>query len=230
MQSALEAKEITVRFGGVTALDDVSVSIGQGEMMGLIGPNGAGKSTMLDSMTGFVRPQAGTVLMGERNISRLQPWRRARLGLGRTFQATELFDDLSLRENLEVTRADKDTIDGLLEQLEIAPFRDVFAGDLPAGVCRLASIARTLAYGPQIVLLDEPGAGLLPKEKDKLADTLNTLRGSHDLSIALVDHDMSFIGRACSRLVVLDFGKHIAEGTPEEIRNSKVVKDAYLGQ
>jgi branched-chain amino acid transport system ATP-binding protein len=227
---ALAATDVTVRFGGVTALDEITFEVERGEVVGLIGPNGAGKSTMLDALTGFVKPVSGRVTLGERDISRMAPWRRARLGIGRTFQSAELFDELTVRENLEVTGAADDRIADLTGQLDIEPFAGLLAGDLPAGVSRLVSIARTMAYEPSVMLLDEPGAGLMPTEKDNLADALLALRQEHDLSVVLVDHDMSFIGRACSNLVVLDFGKKIASGTPAEIRDSKVVQDAYLGQ
>jgi ABC-type branched-subunit amino acid transport system ATPase component len=229
VSTVLSATDITVRYGGVTALDAVTVEVPAGESVGLIGPNGAGKSTLLDVMTGFVQPVTGRIAFGDRDISKLSPWRRARLGLGRTFQATELFDDLSLRENLDVTGAQSDRIDELLAQLRLESYQDAFAGDMPAGVRRLASIARTLARRPRVVLLDEPGAGLMPAEKEQLSATLHELRAQHDLSLVLVDHDMSFIGRACSSIVVLDFGKVVVHGTPEEIRDDQRVREAYLG-
>ncbi len=227
--NVLEATDLTVRFGGVTALDGVSLTLEEGITLGLVGPNGAGKTTLLDTVSGFVRPASGAVSFAGRDVSRLQPWRRTRLGLARTFQATELFEDLTIRENLQVAGAPDALVGDLIARLDLGDYQQTIAGDVPAGVGRLASIARAMTTQPRVLLLDEPGAGLVPDEKRRLAEILRGLIASHELSIVLIDHDMSFIGDACSDVVVLDFGKVIATGPPEQIQRDPRVQEAYLG-
>ncbi|MGW9263131.1 ABC transporter permease subunit [Gordonia terrae] len=228
----LSARDVTVRYGAVTAVDNVSFDLRSGEIVGLIGPNGAGKTTLIDAISGFATAD-GTVTLGGTTLNGLAPHHRSRAGLGRTFQDIELYGELSVAENLAIAarRAPGDTADNVrdvLAMLEIGHLSEVAAADLSQGQRQLVAVARVLAGQPEVALLDEPAAGLDSTESRWLGDRLRAAR-AHGVSMVLVDHDMDLVLSLCDRVVVLDLGAVIAEGTPDEIRRSPAVVNAYLG-
>ncbi len=242
--AVLRATDVTVRHGGVVALSDVTLEVPAGHVVGLIGPNGAGKTTFIDAVTGFTRLERGTVLLDGRDITRLAPQRRVRAGLARTFQSGELFDDLSVRENLELAahvptwrstlgdlfgvRPGRSEVDPVLERLGIADLADRLPSDLSHGQRQLVALGRALASRPKVVVLDEPAAGLDSDETAALAEVIRALPAS-GTSVLLVDHDMSLVMGVCDRVEVVDFGRLIASGTPAEVRADQRVLGAYLG-
>ncbi|WAC56648.1 branched-chain amino acid ABC transporter permease/ATP-binding protein [Gordonia sp. SL306] len=231
-KTVLSVEGVRVNYGPVVAVDDVSFDLRQGEIIGLIGPNGAGKTTLIDAISGFAS-SSGRVVLDGKEISDLAPHRRSRLGLGRTFQDIELYDELSVAENVTVgaTRLSGDTtevVDTVLTLLEIRHLADVVAADLSQGQRQLVSVARVLAGRPQVALLDEPAAGLDSTESSWLGERLAAARG-FGVSVLLVDHDMDLVLSVCDRVIVLDLGSVIATGTPEEIRSNEAVIGAYLG-
>jgi sulfate-transporting ATPase len=246
--ATLEANGVTVRFGGVVAVNDVSVRVNPGEVVGLIGPNGAGKTTLVDAITGFVRPVAGEVTLNGESISPWPVYRRARAGVSRSFQQLELFESSSVRENLMVasdgfgrlpyaTDLVKPTNPPLgstavaaVRELELEQYLESRVQDLPYGRRRLVAIARAIAVAPSILLLDEPAAGLSATETAELATVVRRLAQEWGLGILVIEHDMSFVMSVCDRITVLDFGRQIASGTPAEIRADPTVIAAYLGE
>ncbi len=242
--AVLRATDVTVRHGGVVALSDVTLEVPAGHVVGLIGPNGAGKTTFIDAVTGFTRLERGTVLLDGRDITRFAPQRRVRAGLARTFQSGELFDDLSVRENLELAahvpswrstvgdlfgvRPGRSEVDPVLERLGIADLADRLPSDLSHGQRQLVALGRALASRPKVVVLDEPAAGLDSDETAALAEVIRALPAS-GTSVLLVDHDMSLVMGVCDRVEVVDFGRLIASGTPAEVRADQRVLGAYLG-
>jgi len=244
----LETKDLTVRFGGVTANDNVRIVVEPGTFVGLIGPNGAGKTTFIDAITGFVS-STGDVRLGGRDIGHLAPHERARRGLVRTFQSLELFDDLTVHDNLTVAaeqskwytvlldmmhlhRSSADVRRRVERAIDVVGLHEV-AGrrptDLSHGERKRVGVARALAANPQLVLLDEPAAGLDSGESQVLGQHL---RGLLDIGITvfLIDHDMGLVLSVCDYIYVLDFGRLIAEGTPSEIQANPQVISAYLGE
>lgn len=247
----LEVSGITQIFGGVTALDDVSFSIAKGNITGVIGPNGAGKTTLFNIITGIYRQTAGTVTLEGKNVSGFPPERLARLAMVRTFQNIELFSGMTVLENVMVgmhTRSSSGLLacalkmpwtiseerrirDGAMKWLEFAgilELADHLAGSLPFGKGRLLEIARALAVEPGIVLMDEPAAGLNSQETLGLAQLIKRIRDL-GITVVLVEHDMELVMDICDRIVVLNLGKKLAEGTPREIQESPEVISAYLG-
>jgi sulfate-transporting ATPase len=222
-----------VAFGGVRAVDGVDLSVSAGELVGLIGPNGAGKSTFVDAITGFVEPTRGQVRFGGRMTTRWAPSRLAHAGLVRTFQHLELFDDLTVRENISVAARStrRGSAAASARAVELCGLRDV-AGHLvtqvPAGRRRLVALARALAAAPLVLLADEPGAGLDTRESAELAAVLRRLVDD-GLGILLIDHDMNLVLSVCDRVAVLVSGTKIAEGTPAQVRADGNVIAAYLG-
>ena len=237
--SLLSVEEVSVRFGGVMALQDVDLTADPGRVTGLIGPNGAGKTTLFNVITGLQDPTAGKVLIEGEDVSGLKAHQRARLGLARTFQRLEVFGSLSARENVLVAaeiRAswskDKEdphrVADELLERVGISHVAHDRVDAMPTGLARLVELARALAARPRVLLLDEPGSGLDDTESRAFADLLLELAGE-GLGVLIVEHDVELVMRVCKQLYVLDFGAIIASGTPREIQANPVVQAAYLG-
>ena len=230
----LEIRGVRVRFGGVMAVGGVDLDVQAGEITGLIGPNGAGKTTLFNVISGMQDPTAGMVSVNGVDISHESPHRRAKRGLARTFQRLELFASLTVRDNVRVaaelaslTNIDS-TVNRLLEKVGVSDLADKTAGELPTGSARWVEIARALATGPQLLLLDEPASGLDDSESDRLGKLLRELTGE-GLGVLLVEHDMSLVMRVCDSIYVLDLGMIIAHGTPESIQRDPDVLQAYLG-
>ena len=232
-EAVLSLASLVVRYGGVTAVDDVSFDVGRGEIVGLIGPNGAGKTTLIDAVCGFARADGRVTLLG-RSLDGLRPFERARQGVARTFQAIELWDDLTVLENITagMTRAGSQAggadVERSLALLGLGSVRDRSAGELSQGQRQLVSIARALVGRPEILLLDEPAGGLDSAESRWLGDRLRDVRDS-GVTILIVDHDMHLVLNLCDRIEVLNFGRLIASGPPASIRADRAVADAYLG-
>ena len=232
----LDVAEIVVRYGGVRAVDVVSFQVHEGEAVALIGPNGAGKSSLFDALSGFVRPAAGTVRLGGRDVTRRRPERRAADGLGRTFQMAHTFPDLTVAENLLAAAhagseggSSPATVHWLLGRLGLADRADDRPGDLPFGALRRLEVGLALAAHPRLLLLDEPTAGMGAADADALCDLLDELRAELGLAVLLVEHDMAVVGRLAERVIVLDQGGILAQGTPVEIASDTEVIAAYLG-
>jgi ABC-type branched-subunit amino acid transport system ATPase component/branched-subunit amino acid ABC-type transport system permease component len=229
----LSVSGVGVRYGGVVALEDVSFTVREGEILGLIGPNGAGKTTLVDAMSGYARCTGSVSLRGD-SLDDLPPHRRSRAGLGRTFQGIELYDDLTVRENVLVgTTAARGTgsepdLDRLFATLELTAVADRPVAELSQGRRQLVSVARALAGRPKVVLLDEPAAGLDSAESHWLGDRLRAARAG-GVTVVMVEHDMGLVLDVCDRIVVLDLGRVIAVGTPDEIKADPAVVKAYLG-
>jgi branched-chain amino acid transport system ATP-binding protein len=228
---------IDVRFGGIAALSGVSFDLGQGEILGLIGANGAGKSTLINVLSGFQRPNAGTVTLDGRSLVGLPPHKIARAGLARTFQAVRLFADLTVFDNVAAVAAvgaalKTETMHNpaaLLELMGLSAQAGRPAGSLPYADQRRLAIARALALAPKFLLLDEPAAGMSSEETSELNQTLRNLRDRTGLGILLVEHNMDVVMTISDRIVVLDVGRVIATGTPAEMRSDPAVRLAYLG-
>jgi len=228
----LDVQNLTVRYGGVVAVDDVSFRVEKGRIVGLIGPNGAGKTTTIDALCGF-HGYVGSVVLGGRNVAGYSPHRRAVLGLARTFQLAGVADDLTVEENVQVgqhvaTTHDVVALTRILDSLGLAEMRDLQVSMLSQGQRQLVSVARALAGEPRLLLLDEPAAGLDSTESLWLAERLRGVREA-GVTILLVDHDMSLVLNLCDTINVLDFGALIASGTPDQIRSNQQVSTAYLG-
>ena len=242
---ALEVRGLSVRYGGVQALEDVDLAVRPGTLVGLIGPNGAGKTTLIDAVGGFT-PATGSVSIAGDDVSGLAPHHRARRGLARTWQAADLFDDLSVRENLTVA-ADRptlraaarelltghattlDAVDETLALLDLEELADRAADELTQGQRKLVGVARSLVARPRVLCLDEPAAGLDTTESQELGRRLRSV-ARQGTALLLVDHDMGLVLSVCDEVVVLNFGAVIARGTPDEVRANPEVVEAYLGR
>jgi branched-chain amino acid transport system ATP-binding protein len=242
--AVLSASGVSVSFGGVRALIDVDLEVAPGELVGLIGPNGAGKTTFIDAISGFV-PHHGTVALDGDDITHATPTARARLGLTRTWQAVELFDDLTIHENLTVAarhpsvlttmkelfttaRPRSRAIDEALDVFGLADLADTTPSDLTQGQRKLVAVARALAARPKLLCLDEPAAGLDEHESAAFGAHLRQIVDGGTPAL-LIDHDMGLVLGICDRVVVLEFGRVIATGTPDEVRADQQVITAYLG-
>jgi len=249
--SLLEAREIRKRFAGITALDGVSLRVEPGEAVGLIGPNGAGKTTYFNCLLGMTRPDSGTVMFRDRDITRLSISKRARLGFGRTFQRIELFSGMTVRDHLlvaerarlgtgrfwkDVLNLSKPTADEhertqrTLDLLGLSDVADRPVEVLSLGRGRLVEVGRALMTEPDLLLLDEPSSGLDSNETAALGETLQDVQRERGTAILLVEHDVEFVRSFVSRLCVLDFGTLIAEGPTAEVLADATVRKAYLGE
>lgn len=244
---SLEVSNLTVRFGGVVAVDDVSLDVHPGEVVGLIGPNGAGKTTVIDAVTGFVKPSGGTMTLGDDSIGGWGASRRSNAGLRRSFQSLELFEDVTVEDNIK-SGADQggalswltdlvwpgthdlpSTAIAAVKEFALEPHLDQLPSELPYGQRRLVGIARAVASAPSIIMLDEPAAGLDENESRELAALIRRLADERRMGVLLVEHDVGLVMSTCDRIVVIEFGQVIASGTPDQIRNDPAVKAAYLG-
>jgi branched-chain amino acid transport system ATP-binding protein len=235
---SLTAAGLHVHFAGVRAVDGVDFTLARGEIMGLIGPNGAGKTTLVNALTGFQRPTGGTVSLGERDVTQWPAHRRARAGLARSFQATRLFAAFTVFENVESAalgrglgrRAARARAEALLREFDLWPVARRVARGLPLGVERRVGLVRVLATEPELVLLDEPAAGLNESESDELGQLLGHVRDGRGCGVCVIEHDLRLIMSLCERIHVLAFGRTLAIGTPAEIRRDEAVVQAYLGE
>ena len=248
----LEVRGITVRYGGVRAVDEAHLEVPEGEIVALIGPNGAGKTSLFNAIAGVVRPTAGTVLLDGRPLDGMAPHDRARRGVARTFQAGRLFGRMTLRDNLEVAqylrgrsgvlgalsgsfgaRIDRkrarDRADDVIAAVALDEFADMTCNALPYGIQRIAEIARALCIEPRVLLLDEPSAGLDSNESADLNRMVRRIRDRLEIPVLLIEHDMSVVMGISDYIYVMDFGEMLAQGTPDEVRSNERVIAAYLG-
>ena len=248
--STLEIRDVRVRFGGLTALDDVSLTVASGQVVGVIGPNGAGKTTLLNVLCGFIRPDQGQVIIDGRAYQNLRPHRLAGLGVARTMQGVGLFERLTVIENvmigascrakagfwsalLGLSRSDRDErrlrdeAGQALDRVGAAGAADARPGELPYGMRKRVALARALAARPNLLLLDEPASGLAEDELHELGELIRELAA--ETSLVIVEHHMDLMMSVCDSLVVLDFGKVISRGSPQEIQADPAVTAAYLG-
>jgi branched-chain amino acid transport system ATP-binding protein len=236
---ALQAERVSVRFGGVVAVDRVDLSLEPAAITGLIGPNGAGKTTIFNVLGGLQQPTEGRVRLDGRDITRLKAHTRARRGMARTFQRLEIFGSLSVRDNIQVAAEIRkawardrsrpaDVAEELIGRIGLEQLADARVDSVPTGTARLVELARALATRPTVLLLDEPGSGLDHQETGVLGDLLVDL-ASEGMAVLLVEHDVELVMRVCDRVNVLDFGRLIAEGTPAEVQRDPAVQAAYLG-
>ncbi len=236
----LEVDRVSVRFGGLLAVHTATLAVEAGTITGLIGPNGAGKTTLFNVITGLQPPTNGEVFFDGRNVTRLGVHKRARLGIARTFQKLEAFNSLSARDNVLVAaematkarrggRPVRVVADEALEQVGLADLADITVGTMPTATARLVELARALATGPKILLLDEASSGLNDDETGAISELLLRLVGETGVSVLLVEHDMNFVMGVCAQLFVLDLGEIIAAGTPTDVQQNRLVQAAYLG-
>jgi len=249
----LAVNNLTKAFGGLKAVSGVKMEINQGELIGLIGPNGAGKTTIFNLLTGVYEPTEGEIVFLGKNTRNLKPYQVNQLGMARTFQNIRLFNDLTVLDNVKIAyhshakhgivssilrlpsfyRGEEEMTEKAMEFLKIFKLeakKDEIAKNLPYGEQRRLEIARALAAQPKLLLLDEPAAGMNPNETRELMELIRWIRDNFNLTILLIEHDMSLVMGVCERIYVLDYGQLIALGTPDEIRNNPKVIEAYLGE
>ena len=249
----LDVRNLGIDFGGLTAVDSFNITIGPTEISGLIGPNGAGKTTIFNLLTGVYQPTRGSVLVNGIDIKGMPIHKVNKLGIARTFQNIRLFTDMTALDNVKVgmhnhikcsffesllhlpsfKKAEKKANERAMELLDfmgLAEFADVKAGSLPYGVQRRLEIVRALASNPSIILLDEPAAGMNPSETAELMHQIRRIRDTFHIAIFLIEHDMNLVMNVCEAIAVVNYGRIIAKGTPEEIRSNPAVIEAYLGK
>lgn len=252
MATIFETRDACMYFSGLKAVDHVSIQVEQGEIFGIIGPNGAGKTTFFNVCSGSYVPTGGKIIFNGKDITRLRPDQIVRCGIARTFQNIKLFGNMSVLENVKIgfsIRTKTNVIDAvfhtkryrqdekmleeegrkLLESLELSQYADVKASNLAYGVQRRVEIARALAAKPKILMLDEPAAGMNPQETEALLRFVKKLN-KEGLTVMLIEHDMKFVMNICDRIAVLNYGKKICEGVPEEVKNNQEVIEAYFGK
>lgn len=251
--SLLKTTDLGISFGGLRAVDDVNIEIKEGELVGLIGPNGAGKTTIFNLLTGVYKPTDGDISINQISINKKTTPQIVALGVARTFQNIRLFKELSVLDNVKLAfnnsmnyntfeaifrlprfwKEEKEVTDKALDLLDIfdmAEMANITAGNLSYGQQRKLEIARALATNPKLLLLDEPAAGMNPNETKELMNTIRFIRNKFKIAILLIEHDMDLVMGICERLYVLNFGRIIASGLPDEIQNNKEVITAYLGE
>ncbi len=249
----LTAESIDLSFGGIQALVDIDIDVRQGEIFAIIGPNGAGKTSFFNCVNGFYRPQRGSIHFEGKEITRLSSHKIAELGIGRSFQGLQLFDGLSVLDNIMAGRhfhfktgilsdaiyfgrtrreeiKHRKFVENIIDFLEIETVRKALVGALPYGMRKRVDLGRALVAEPKLLLLDEPLAGMNRDEKEDIARFILDISEEMGITIAVVEHDMGLVMDICDRVTVLDFGRKIAEGTPEEIRTNEPVIKAYLGK
>lgn len=251
--SILKVENLGISFGGLRAVDDFNINIGSNELVGLIGPNGAGKTTIFNLLTGVYLPTDGNITLNGKNAVGRKPNEIVMLGSGRTFQNIRLFKNMSVLDNIKIAyhnrmkyglfgsilhtkryrmeeqKAYQVALD-LLKVFDLDGYKDELAKNLPYGKQRKLEIARALATDPKILLLDEPAAGMNPQETEELMETIKLLKKKFKISILLIEHDMKLVMGICERIVVIDYGRIIAKGSPSEIRKNPDVIKAYLGE
>lgn len=246
MAVSVMAKDVSLAFGGIKALDSVSFAAHDRQITGLIGPNGAGKTSLFNVLSGIYRPSSGQIVLGGQDVTSYGSRAMARLGLARTFQHVGLFASVTVAENIRLGALLNDRVRGLrgrarraaldeivdvcTDDFGLAAVRDRFPGELPFGTAKNAELARAIASGPTVLLLDEPAGGLTPSELEAFAERIRTIHDEHQLTTVLVEHHMGLVGRLCDRLTVLDHGKVITEGATAEVLRSPEVQTIYFGR
>ncbi|WP_299077079.1 ABC transporter ATP-binding protein [uncultured Ruegeria sp.] len=229
----LDLNDITKTFGGVHAVQDVTMSVSSGEVRGLIGPNGAGKTTLVNLISGLLAHSAGSLSLDGEPLDRLRAHQRAALGVARTFQNLRVFPSLSVAQNIDVARYSgrgSAMVEAAIPEFGLSDKLNKSAGSLAYGQLRRLEIVRALALNPRVLMLDEPAAGMNEQETDALGRSLSWVRSHSDCAILVIDHDLKFIMSLCDRITVLNMGTVIAEGAPEDITKNQEVIDAYLGE
>lgn len=253
MASLLNAEELSLSFGGIAALDGVTIDVDPAEIVGLLGPNGAGKSTLFNVMSGFLKPSAGRVLLEGEDIGRLLPYERVEAGIGRTFQHVRLFRGLTVYENLLVAqhrhltggslsamlrlpsrrrdeRLARERVEEILDLVDLRAWGDAHPTELSYGTMRFLELASVLSLRPKVLLLDEPASGIAQKEVEALGPMLRRVRDELGCALLLIEHDMSLLLSVAERVYAMDFGKIIAEGTPDDVVSNDKVLESYLGR
>lgn len=249
----LETRDLSIHFGGITALDEVSIEVQPGEIVGLLGPNGAGKTTMFNVISGFLKPDRGRITIDGEEIQDLLPYERVAAGLGRTFQHVKLFRNLTVYENLLVAqhrhlssgsfaamlrlpswKRDEEyaveLVEQMLDTINLRPWKDSRPWQLSYGTTRFLELAAVLSLNPKVLMLDEPASGIQQKEVEALGPMLKRIRDDSGCAILLIEHDMGLLFSVAERVFALDFGRIIAEGTPDEIQQNDYVLESYLGR